>query len=71
VSAGVVCPSCAGDTKVINSRARKGQVHRRRECLKCRSRFGTVEITEESLGRLNKLVKLASTFKEAFLEATS
>lgn len=40
----MTCPSCGGDTKVINSRSQEDSVYRRRECLICKERFSTTEI---------------------------
>ena len=48
------CPFCNyGDTKVVDSRltADNLQVRRRRECLRCNSRFSTYETIELNLPR--------------------
>lgn len=43
----MICPKCGADTKVIETRtAEKNQIRRRRECLECKYRFTTYEITQ-------------------------
>jgi len=46
----VICPSCQGETNVIDSRAYSGSVRRRRECIKCEQRFTTFEVVSTGLG---------------------
>ncbi|WP_432759393.1 hypothetical protein [Bacillus methanolicus] len=54
------CPICAAQTKVVDSRPKKDRVWRRRECVKCLTRFSTLE---------NLLVKsLDKYLKEKLLE---
>lgn len=47
ITDGILCPKCAGDTKVIDHRYHKvdGEYikQRRRECCKCGYRYNTVE----------------------------
>lgn len=39
------CPTCGGDTGVLNTRAREGgYVYRRRKCVRCGDRFSTREV---------------------------
>ncbi len=41
------CPECGyDDSKVIDSRPTEDKIRRRRECLKCKSRFTTYEVIE-------------------------
>jgi hypothetical protein len=41
---GIKCPNCAATaSRVVRSEPRAGFVWRRRECLRCRSRFTTTE----------------------------
>lgn len=43
------CPECGcEESKVIDSRPTENKVRRRRECIKCATRFTTYEIIEES-----------------------
>jgi len=42
----LLCPFCAEDTKVIDSRTNESDIRRRRECLKCEKRFTTHEKVE-------------------------
>lgn len=55
---GFVCHVCGGDTKVVDSRPGKGDVRRRRVCIKCPIRFTTIEVGEEDL----KLLLAARAF---------
>ena len=42
------CPKCGSDQlKVIDSRGSPEQVKRRRECVDCKERFSTIEVTVE------------------------
>ena len=61
------CPFCLGhDTKVVDSRlAGEGaQVRRRRECLGCKERFTTYEVSELNLPKIIK----SDDNREAFSE---
>lgn len=42
-----LCLQCAGDTKVIDSRARAEVWYRRRQCLECGHKFATYEVTKD------------------------
>lgn len=42
-----ICPICSGFTKVLETRATSNHRRRRRECLNCKHRFPTWEITEK------------------------
>jgi len=52
VVGGIPCPECGSTVlhKVIDTRRRKGWIHRRRECA-CGERFSTTEVIGR--GRLN------------------
>ena len=66
------CPFCtAQDTRVIDSRlANEGdQVRRRRECVACKERFTTYEVTEFNLPRIIKRDGLREPFDENKLRA--
>ncbi|OQK17920.1 NrdR family transcriptional regulator [Methyloprofundus sedimenti] len=66
------CPFCsAQDTRVIDSRlANEGdQVRRRRECVACKERFTTYEVTEFNLPRIVKRDGLREPFDENKLRA--
>ena len=66
------CPFCtAQDTRVIDSRlANEGdQVRRRRECVACKERFTTYEVTEFNLPRVIKRDGLREPFNERKLRA--
>lgn len=52
------CPYCGGKSKTTQSRQRIHAFQRRHECLKCKERFSTYEITEEYFDELNKYKKL-------------
>lgn len=41
---GFACPQCGGRTQVVDSRRIKWGIRRRRECVKCESRFTTTEV---------------------------
>jgi len=43
------CPLCNGPTGVVDSRPDEESVHRRRRCLDCGHRFGTIELDEDLL----------------------
>ncbi|HIG64765.1 MAG: transcriptional repressor NrdR [Gammaproteobacteria bacterium] len=61
------CPFCTTqDTRVIDSRlANEGdQVRRRRECVACKERFTTYEVTEFNLPRIVKRDGLREPFDE-------
>lgn len=51
----VNCPLCSADSKVFNTRPHDGAVWRRRECLKCRHRWSTYEITELAFKRVERV----------------
>lgn len=66
------CPFCtAQDTRVIDSRlANEGdQVRRRRECVACKERFTTYEVTEFNFPRVIKRDGLREPFNERKLRA--
>jgi transcriptional regulator NrdR family protein len=49
------CPLCGHESRILRTTDRK----RRRECLHCRHRWGTVEIPESDERRLAAAVELA------------
>ncbi|MBH44203.1 MAG: transcriptional regulator NrdR [Gammaproteobacteria bacterium] len=61
------CPFCGEpDTKVIDSRLNNDNfaIKRRRECLSCKTRFNTQELTEISFPRVIKSDKSTEIFSE-------
>lgn len=58
------CPKCTANTQVLQTRANssKLKVQRRRECVKCKHRFSSYEITSDDLGQMKKLMTIASQF---------
>lgn len=49
------CPICGfGDSKVIDSRPADNKIRRRRECIKCHTRFTTYEAVEKPLVLVEK-----------------
>ncbi len=48
------CPFCFHETRVIDKRDSELITKRRRECLKCKKRFNTIEATEKSNMRVIK-----------------
>jgi len=45
----MLCPYCLNkESKVIDKRDSEGKTKRRRECLKCKKRFNTLEVVERS-----------------------
>jgi len=51
------CPKCGGRTAVIDSRPRKNQIFRRRECLECGFRFNTWESYEKDYNKPVAFIK--------------
>lgn len=64
------CEKCGGDTGVIESRPSNGSVKRRRECLKCRERFTTYEVTAQfrtkALDEMTKYRMIQDIFRDVF-----
>lgn len=62
----MICPSCKGETRVIDSReARVGDfvgVRRRRECLRCAARYTTYEIPSADIEAAKRSKELAVKF---------
>lgn len=58
------CPLCSADSKVFNSRPIEGAVWRRRECLKCRHRWTTYEITERRIKRVERVEAIVAELQE-------
>lgn len=58
------CPLCGSDSKVWNSRQRDGNVWRRRECLKCRHRWTTYEITERAFKRVERVEAIVAELQQ-------
>lgn len=53
----MTCPICSEKTKVLETRADTDSIRRRRECIRCRFTFTTIEISEDLLERLTKETK--------------
>jgi transcriptional regulator NrdR family protein len=53
------CPDCGGASRVLETTGTR----RRRECLKCRSRWTTEEVTQERAKKLAIAEKYAEIFK--------
>jgi len=50
----VICPKCKGKSRVYNSRPTDdGTIRRNRECLKCKHRYATIEVSAD----IKKVVK--------------
>lgn len=62
------CPSCNGDTHIIQSRKIGGDTRRRRECEECFHRWTTFEVSENMLtfyeSQINKVQDLEKTIHE-------
>ena len=49
----MLCPTCGGEARVMDTRTSGGATRRRRECAECRTRFATLEILiDEITGEL-------------------
>lgn len=48
----MTCPSCNGDTMVIDSRLGHRLIRRRRKCTACDYRFSTVEIEADTYKKM-------------------
>lgn len=50
------CPTCAGDSAVLDSRVCDGgeTIRRRRQCLACKRRWTTYEITQVNLNLIKR-----------------
>lgn len=46
------CPTCNGQTRVIDTEMNEDSVKRRRKCLSCGFRFSTLEIDMDLYGKL-------------------
>ncbi len=54
------CPKCGSESDMKDSRPREGNVlARRRHCVKCGERWGTIEV---SLSRFRRLERLEASF---------
>ena len=61
----MLCPKCNSSLlKCIDSRPISGRTRRRHECLKCRGRFSTVEISVEDYKALQLREKLLADMLE-------
>lgn len=50
----MICPKCKGKSRVYNSRPTDdGTIRRNRECLKCKHRYATIEVSAD----IKKVVK--------------
>lgn len=50
----MVCEYCGSPTKVVDSRSFPTSKRRRRECIKCRARFSTIEIDIEKYEEMTR-----------------
>ncbi len=60
------CDNCGEETRVIDSRHGEHFIRRRRECMACKVRFSTVEITEKEYNRLTRDSDFVKSVKEFF-----
>ena len=61
----MLCPNCKSSMlKCIDSRPIGGRTRRRHECLKCRGRFSTVEISVDEFKALQLREKLLADVLE-------
>jgi hypothetical protein len=51
----MICPTCGGATRVIDSRKAARQIRRRRECKECGKRFTTIEMHRGEAEALQQL----------------
>lgn len=47
---GFRCPTCQGDTSVLETRRRSGGLRRRRQCSGCQAKFTTIEMVAPMAG---------------------
>jgi transcriptional regulator NrdR family protein len=59
------CPSCHGDTQVVDSRQEDEKRRRRHRCRSCNLRFTTYEITAEEYERLQSVKVNVSAIRGA------
>jgi flagellar motility protein MotE (MotC chaperone) len=57
---------CEAETKVIDSREKDGKIKRRRKCLKCGSRWTTIEVTENTLSYYERQMKRLMEYEQKF-----
>jgi Zn ribbon nucleic-acid-binding protein len=60
----VNCPLCRADTLVIHTDGNR----RRRECVNCKYRWTTVELSERELKRLRRVAKVAADLTDTLRE---
>jgi len=61
----VICPTCGNKSRVIETQAGTQTVNRRRQCLKCRNRWSTIESAKGNRGQTTKtLAELNKTIQE-------
>lgn len=65
----MICPKCGAEMRVVDSRPiEANSVRRRRACEECQYRLTTYEITQEQLGRFNRIErergKILNTMEE-------
>jgi transcriptional regulator NrdR family protein len=61
----VICPVCSHPTsRVLRTDAYDEEIKRRRECEQCRHRWTSVEVPEEQIRLLDKLLERLKPVKE-------
>lgn len=63
----VVCDECGSGSAVINSRPH-GLVVRRRKCVRCGTRWTTIEIKDSDYQKMLKLVDVIRTIQDVKVE---
>lgn len=60
------CPICQhAESRTVRTDAVASGIKRRRECLRCRHRWGTLELPAEDVERLEQIRELARPLAEA------
>ncbi len=59
------CPICSSDSRVL----RTDNGARRRECLRCKHRFSTIEVRREDHERIRNITERAKALAHDLLEA--
>lgn len=57
----MLCPTCNGETRVVDARLKDGQFRRRRECLAGCGRFNTIEIPVDAFQHMRRATLPAAT----------
>src|SRR4026209_2442857 len=62
---GTRCPRCGSDTSVLETRANRGSLRRRRRCLHCPGRVTTIELAAPDYSKLNTTELIAMPSRAA------